>query len=101
MRILNATVLEEFDREHPDAATALRRWVQITRAAQWRHFADLRQTDRSADQVWIGELVITIFNIRGNAYRLITQIGYAQQIVLIRQFLTHAAYDKQKWKNQL
>jgi len=44
----------------------------------------------------LGEL--TIFNIKGNAYRLITEINYKTGKIFIRHVLTHAAYRKGGWK---
>ena len=38
------------------------------------------------------------FNIVGNDLRLITEISYVDQTVLIRHVLTHAEYDKEDWK---
>ncbi|MGI2902303.1 type II toxin-antitoxin system HigB family toxin [Tolypothrix sp. VBCCA 56010] len=49
----------------------------------------------SADQV----SNLTIFNIGGNNYRLITLVDYNYQKVFIRHVLTHAEYDKEDWKN--
>ncbi len=40
----------------------------------------------------------TVFNIGGNKYRLISVIRYRWQIAYIRQILTHAEYDKGRWK---
>ena len=39
-----------------------------------------------------------MFNIGGNKYRLISVIKYRWQIAYIRHILTHAEYDKGKWK---
>ncbi len=39
-----------------------------------------------------------MFNISGNKYRLVSVIKYRWQIVYIRHILTHAEYDKGKWK---
>ncbi len=39
-----------------------------------------------------------IFDIGGNQYRLITCINYKWKAIYIRDFLTHAEYDKDKWK---
>jgi mRNA interferase HigB len=41
----------------------------------------------------------TVFNIRGNRYRLIASINYVQQVIYIKYVLTHAEYDKDGWKN--
>jgi mRNA interferase HigB len=41
----------------------------------------------------------TVFNVKGNKYRLILSINYEQQIIYIKYVLTHAEYDKENWKN--
>ena len=51
---------------------------------------DVRLTFNSADAVgkW------TVFNVKGNHYRLIAEINYAFARVYIRHVLTHAEYDR-------
>jgi len=56
--------------------------------------SDVRQTFCHADLV--GDK--TVFNIKGNDYRLITVIRYDLGIIYIKDLLTHAEYDKGKWK---
>jgi mRNA interferase HigB len=41
----------------------------------------------------------TVFNIKGNKYRLIVSIDYQHQLIYIKYILTHSEYDKEKWKN--
>ena len=41
----------------------------------------------------------TVFNIKGNHYRLIVDIVYPTQRIYIKYVLTHAEYDKDRWKN--
>ena len=41
---------------------------------------------------------ITVFNIKGNAYRLIVRMEYRKHLIFIVPFLTHAEYDKGAWK---
>jgi mRNA interferase HigB len=41
----------------------------------------------------------TVFNIKGNNYRLIVGMDYETQTVYYKYFLTHAEYDKDDWKN--
>lgn len=43
-------------------------------------------------------LVVTIFNVKGNEYRLLTSIDYAGGIVEVLEVPTHAEYDKNLWK---
>jgi len=38
--------------------------------------------------------IYTIFNIKGNAYRLVAAIHYNRQKVYIRHVFTHAEYDR-------
>ncbi len=40
----------------------------------------------------------TVFNIKGNDYRLIVHILYDKGIIYIQHLLTHAEYDKGAWK---
>ena len=40
----------------------------------------------------------TVFNIKGNAYRLITEINYRTGRIFVRHVLTHAEYSKGAWK---
>jgi len=41
----------------------------------------------------------TVFNLKGNDYRLIVGIDYETKTIYYKYFLTHAEYDKSKWKN--
>jgi mRNA-degrading endonuclease HigB of HigAB toxin-antitoxin module len=42
---------------------------------------------------------LTLFNVKGNDYRLITVIRYQAQRVYTLYVLTHSEYDKEKWKD--
>jgi mRNA interferase HigB len=41
----------------------------------------------------------TVFNIKGNKYRLIVSMDCEGQLIYIKYILTHAEYDKDNWKN--
>jgi mRNA interferase HigB len=75
---------------HADAEDALSSWFRIAEKAEWRSLVDVRQSHNSADVV--GEF--TVFNVRGNHYRIITRIYYEDRTVLIRDVLTDAEYDR-------
>ncbi len=79
---------------HPDAGAALDNWYRITRRAAWRHLADARKDFGHADGV--GRL--TVFNIKGNDYRLVARINYVTQKVFVRGVFTHAEYSRGGWK---
>jgi mRNA interferase HigB len=70
--------------------------------AEWKNLAEMRAVIPSADELTVvsGRRVV-VFNIGGNKYRLIAAVHYNTQIVYAMLFMTHAAYDKDKWKRML
>lgn len=44
---------------------------------------------------------LAIFNIKGDRYRLIVRMVFTYQRIYIKEFLTHAEYDKGAWKKWL
>jgi mRNA interferase HigB len=102
VRIITESTLAAFAARHPHAATGLEAWRRVMRRERFRHFADLRRCFRSADQVPVGSgNPVVVFNICGNAYRLICAIHYNTGKVFLLRFLTHAEYDKDRWKDEL
>lgn len=95
MIVFNYEEVEKFVRRHAAARPAFNRWRRIVMAASWRDFDELKRDFRSADRY----KACTIFDIGGNNYRLIAKINYQAQAVRIRKAMTHAEYDKEKWKN--
>lgn len=85
--------------KHPAAEKRLRHWERMVEAVGWKSFVDVRRVFRSADAVKLDSgLVVTVFNIGGNTYRLLTTINFREGIVNVIDVLTHAEYDKEKWK---
>jgi mRNA interferase HigB len=84
-------------------AAAFDAWFKLARKARWRSFQDVKalfgHTDVARDTA--SQRTATIFDIGGNKYRIITLIDYLRQTVLITHVMTHAEYDKNKWKNDL
>ncbi|MBI3012480.1 MAG: type II toxin-antitoxin system HigB family toxin [Elusimicrobia bacterium] len=95
MRIVYWNRIAIFIREHPNSKPSLNAWVQIMERNTFTHFTQLRQTFSSADYV----KSYTIFNISGNRVRLITLINYTLNLISVEQVLTHAEYDKKKWRS--
>jgi mRNA interferase HigB len=94
MHVISRKSLQLFMRAHPDSRTALDAWFRIMKKHGFVSFNALRQVFPSADMV--GTLVV--FNIGGNKYRLIAAIHFNRQKAYIRNVLTHAEYDKERWK---
>jgi len=69
-------------------------WYRIAKKAIWQNLVDVRRVFPSADAV--GKF--TVFNIKGNAYRLITEINYQTGRIFLRDVLTHAEYSKGGWR---
>jgi mRNA interferase HigB len=100
--VIKPATVRAFERQHPGAAAALERWLDLTRAAHWHTLLDVRRSCRSTDEVRVASgRTVVIFNIGGNAYRLITAIHYNRQIVYVLRFMTHADYSKDRWKDEL
>jgi mRNA interferase HigB len=97
--VISLKRLREFWSRHPDAKAPLRQWYKLSLHARWQGIRDVRADLPSADGVTNnrGE-ALTVFNIGGNKYRLIARIRYDYQLINIRAVLTHAEYDKGKWK---
>jgi mRNA interferase HigB len=79
---------------HPDSESSLQAWYKTAKKAEWKTLAAVRKVYPQADAV--GNY--TVFNIRGNRYRLIAEINYQFQQILIRK-LTHKEYIEGNWKS--
>ena len=82
--------MQRFWERHPDSKNALLRWYKIVQKNDFASFNELRRTFPSAD--------VIVFNIGGNKVRLIASIHFNRYKIYIRHILTHAEYDKGKWK---
>lgn len=94
MHIITRKRLLEFSDKHRDAYDPLDRWYRIVKFNDFRSFSHLQNIFPHTDQV--GRL--TVFNIGGNKFRLITYIVYDKKRIYIRNILTHKEYDKGKWR---
>lgn len=102
MRIIKEPFLMDAARNYPKAAAYLDTWRKVVKASIWRGLADMRRTYPSADAVRVrsGRQVL-VFNVCGNAYRLLVAAHFNRQIVYTLRFLTHADYSKDTWKTEL
>jgi len=102
MRIIKTSTLRAFWQRHSDAEASLRTWIALARAAEWRSFADVRRTFRSADAVTAASgRSVVIFDIAHNRYRLVAAVHYNTQIVFTLMVLTHREYDRGRWRDIL
>ncbi len=71
--------------------SALDSWFLEAQNSRWRTPADVTRSYATASIV-SGDRVV--FNIKGNAYRLVVAVDYQRQIVFIKWLGTHAQYDR-------
>ena len=91
MRIVSRPTLQKCIRRHADARNAFLDWIDGVERAEWSSPADL-QAGRWNPSILPGNRAV--FRIRGNRYRIIAEINYKNQLVLIRFAGSHAEYDR-------
>jgi mRNA interferase HigB len=94
VHVITRKRLREFGDRHKDAEEPLRTWYAIVSKTDFESFADVKSVFSSADRV--GKF--TVFDIGGNKYRLITAVHYNRKKIYVRHVLTHAEYDRERWK---
>ncbi|MCG1018571.1 MULTISPECIES: type II toxin-antitoxin system HigB family toxin [Burkholderiaceae] len=70
---------------------ALLAWHEEARSTIWTSTQDTKE--RYASVSFVGRNRV-VFNIKGNAYRLIVAVAYRLGVVYIKFVGTHAEYDK-------
>ncbi len=95
MHVISYRRLREYGTNHSDCCEPLDNWYKIARQANWSNLLEVQSVFPSAEAVGS----FTVFNIKGNKYRLIVSIDYQRQLIYIKYVLTHAEYDKDYWKN--
>jgi mRNA interferase HigB len=83
--------LVEFWVRHPDAETSLKAWFDEASNASWRSPQDIKDQYAHASFVANNRVV---FNIKGNAHRLIVAVAYKFGAVYIKFVGTHKVYDR-------
>ena len=94
MEIIGRDRLIEFAQRHPNTRSSLIRWYGLMQERSFGSFVELRSLIPHVSRVE----KLTIFNIAGNNVRLIVSMRYDEGRIYIRHVLTHAEYDKEKWK---
>ncbi|MGJ8639341.1 MAG: type II toxin-antitoxin system HigB family toxin [Opitutaceae bacterium] len=104
MRVITKERLLDLASNHASSLPSVKQWLATVQYATWSHLADIRNTFNSADRVHLESgSTVYVFNIR--SYRLITAIHFTPKNpsrgrIYVREFLTHAEYDKNSWKER-
>ena len=91
MNVIKRNTLRAYYEKHADAKDALDTWYRVCKKARWKNFNEVRGTYPSADVVGDDRMV---FNISHNKYRLIVRFSFVYQVIQIKWFGGHAAYNK-------
>jgi mRNA interferase HigB len=97
VRIIARRTLREFvdslkghkDQHAVKAATDA--WFDEVRRVDWKTAADVKRRYATASIVTADRIV---FNIKGNAYRLVASVDFGRSIVWIKWIGTHRDYDR-------
>ena len=95
MHVISYRKLREYGDKHANCKDALDNWYKVSSKLVWENLVEVQAIFPKAEAV--GNF--TVFNIKGNNYRLIVSIDYEKEIIYIKYILTHAEYDKEQWKN--
>ena len=99
MTLLGQDVLIAAGRRNKPLRIWLAEWAAVVLNVAWKNLGDVRRSYPSADGVTLGSgTVVTVFNAKGNNYRLLTWIDYDLQVIEALAVITHAEYDKNLWK---
>jgi mRNA interferase HigB len=91
MRVISKRMLREFWERHPDCKEQLKAWYNEAERAAWQSPEDIKKEFPSASVLKSKRV---IFNIKGNAYRIVVRINYDYGVVWIRFVGNHEEYSK-------
>jgi len=97
MRIIARRTLRLFvdsltgQKDQPAVKAALDAWFDEVHKARWTSTADIKRRYATASIVTAERIV---FNIKGNAYRLVVAVDFEKGIVWIKWVGTHKDYDR-------
>lgn len=96
MKVISIQRIEDFIKQNKrggEAAGALRAWYREAANANWKNPGELMAQYPKARPIGKGNGV-TIFNIKGNHFRLVTRINYQAGVVKVEFIGTHKEYDE-------
>jgi mRNA interferase HigB len=108
MRVITRKRLEEFWSRYPRTRKELVIWHDLTAGAAWKTPADIKAAfGQRVDFVQTrNKHMVAVFDVSNNRCRLITAIHYLDKYpingrVYVLRVLTHAEYDRERWKDEL
>jgi mRNA interferase HigB len=96
MHLISKRTLVKFYEKYPLAKQQLLAWAAFVEKAEWKKPSDVVASLPKTDVI---DSKRVIFNIKGNDFRLITDIEYRFGKVFIVWIGSHSQYDKINAKN--
>jgi mRNA interferase HigB len=94
VHVISKSAWREVVAADPALEFSINAWHKIATDASWSNIADVKRAYPHADFVDS----YTVFNIKGNTYRLIVKIEYRWQMIFVKHVLTHDEYGPGVWK---
>ncbi|HUX67807.1 MAG TPA: type II toxin-antitoxin system HigB family toxin [Terriglobales bacterium] len=97
MRVIARRTLREFveslagHKDQPAAKSAVDAWFDEVKKAHWKNMAEVKRSYATASVVTAERVV---FNVKGNAYRLVAAVDFEKSIVWIKWIGSHKDYDR-------
>lgn len=95
MKLIGKYQLQKDAARDSDSLGRVKAWIRVVEETEWNNITEVKQTYPSAD--YTSRTGRTVFNIKGNSYRLITIIDYSLTLITYERFLNHAEYNKYKF----
>jgi mRNA interferase HigB len=91
MRVVGLDKLESFCVKHADCRKWISNWIKDAQNGRWINSHHIK--DRYPTASFLASNIV-IFNVRGNEYRLETQVAYNVGVIAIKWIGTHDQYMK-------
>jgi mRNA interferase HigB len=91
MQLINSLLLQKFAKKHADSQASISTWKTTVENVSWRNKQHVLEDFPKAKMIKGNR---ARFEIRHNKYRLIAEILYDKQEVIVRFVGTHNEYDK-------
>ena len=91
VRIISNKKLVDYYNKHKETESQLKAWYHEAKKEKWNTPQDVKEKYGSASIIGNNRVV---FNIKGNKFRLVTEINYEMKIIYIRFIGTHKEYNK-------
>jgi len=91
VRVIAVKTLKKYLWDFPQSKQAILSWYEEAEKATWNSPNELKNQYQQASIISEKRVV---FNIHGNAFRLVVDIEYRLKIIFVVWFGSHAQYDK-------